>query len=257
MTTDAQPVPAAPRAHRPHRTIGAPGADATTSAAAPAPGVVVDEAAAIPPDEAVAGLGGESPYSEPLHAAFNAFNRWLAIPALRTGTGFLFMSPIAGYTCLLRTRGRKSGLVREAPLLYTIADGAVYVIAGFGARTQWYRNIVADPHVEVVLPTRAVAGIASDVADPDEWLARLRDLLRYGGFSGLLLGTVPWTASDEVLRDKARGVKVVRIDVPGLAAGPADPGGLLWIPTTIAQGVLTVWLVRAASRGVRRLLRLG
>jgi len=257
MPTNAEPVPAAPRARRPHPTKGASGADATASAVAPEPGVAVDEAAVLPPDEAVAGLGGESPYSESLHAAFNAFNRWLAIPALRTRTGFLFMSPLAGYTCLLRTRGRKSGLVREAPLLYAIRDGAVYVIAGFGARTQWYRNIVADPHVEIVLPTRSVWGVASDVADPDEWLARLRDLLRYGGFSGLLLGTVPWTASDEVLREKARGVKVVRIDVPGLAAGPADPGGLLWIPTTIAQVVLTVWVTRAAARGVRRLLRLG
>ncbi|MEI8332733.1 MAG: nitroreductase/quinone reductase family protein [Chloroflexota bacterium] len=211
----------------------------------------------VPSDEPVAGLGGESPYSEALHAAFNALNRWLAIPALRTGTGLLFMSPLVGYTCLLRTRGRNSGLVREAPLLYTIRDGAVYVVAGFGARTQWYRNIVADPRVEVVLPTRTVSGLASDVTAPDEWLARLRDLLRTGGFSGLLLGTVPWTASDDVLREKARGVKVVRIDVPGLAAGPADPGGLLWIPTTIAQGVLTAWLARAAARGVRRLLRLG
>ena len=204
-------------------------------------------------DESVAGLGGDSPYSESLHAAFNAFNRWLAIPALRTGMGLLFMSPVAGYTCLLRTRGRTTGLVREAPLLYTIQGGAIHVIAGFGARTQWYRNIVADSRVEVVLPTRAVAGVASDVTDPDEWLARLRDLLRFGGVSGLLLGTVPWTASDEVLREKARGVKVVRIDVPGLAAGPADPGGLLWIPTTVAQGLLIAWLARAAVRGVRRL----
>ena len=208
-------------------------------------------------DESVAGLGGESPYSGSLHAAFNAFNRWLAIPALRTRTGFLFMSPVAGYTCLLRTRGRTSGLVREAPLLYTIADGAVFVIAGFGARTHWYRNIVADPHVEVVLPSRSVRGTASDVTDPDEWLARLRDLLRTGGFSGLLLGTVPWTASDEVLREKARGVKVVRIDVPGLVAGPADPGGLLWIPLAVAQTVLTAWLVRGTARAARRLLRLG
>ena len=85
-------------------------------------------------DESVAGLGGESPYSGSLHAAFNALNRWLAIPALRTGTGLLFMSPLVGYTCLLRTRGRNSGLVREAPLLYTIRDGAVYVVAGFGEK---------------------------------------------------------------------------------------------------------------------------
>ena len=28
---------------------------------------------------------------------------------------------------------------------YAILDGSVYCIAGFGAQTQWYRNIVADP----------------------------------------------------------------------------------------------------------------
>ncbi|HEY4753849.1 MAG TPA: nitroreductase/quinone reductase family protein, partial [Candidatus Limnocylindrales bacterium] len=97
------------------------------------------------------------------HRVFKALNRWFMIPASRAGLGAWIGSPIGGYVLLLRAKGRKSGLVRETPLSYLIADGSIWVLAGFGPRTDWYRNLLAEPAVEVMLPGRLVHGRASEV----------------------------------------------------------------------------------------------
>src|SRR5574341_152765 len=48
--------------------------------------------------------------------------------------------------------GRKSGLLRHTILEVVRHDketGTYFVTAGFGMHSDWYRNILADPHVEV------------------------------------------------------------------------------------------------------------
>src|SRR5512140_1582430 len=100
-----------------------------------------------------------------MHRAFLVLNRRLALPVLHAGLAPFWSLPVTGYMAILRTRGRKTGAVREAPLGYVIWEGAVYVWAGFGPRTHWLRNIEADPRVEVVLPGRAFSGTAEVVTD--------------------------------------------------------------------------------------------
>lgn len=68
----------------------------------------------------------------PLRKGFLIVNRWAAAPLIRAGGGPLLTSPVAGSILLLRTTGRKTGLVREAPLGYTVIDGRVVVLAGYG-----------------------------------------------------------------------------------------------------------------------------
>lgn len=190
------------------------------------------------------------PYSERLHAAFNAFNRY-AVPFLRRDLGVLFYNPVAGWVMLLTTRGRKSRLPRPAPLNYAIVDGAVCCIAGFGLRTHWYRNLLADPEVCVHLPLRSFAGRAETVEDRAVRLRAARAVLHAGGWAGFLIGTNPWTASDEELERRLAGIPVIRIvprDGERVVAGPADPGGWLWVPIALAW----VWGIRRALRLLRR-----
>ena len=100
-------------------------------------------------------------------ALFKVMNRWFMVPVVRAGFGPWVSCPLGGYMVLVRVRGRKSGLVRETPLNYVITDGSAWILAGFGPRTEWYRNMLADPDVEIVLPGRPpMAAVASEVTAP-------------------------------------------------------------------------------------------
>lgn len=159
-------------------------------------------------------------------------NRYLAVPLLRAGLGPIFSNPLTGSLMVLRTRGRRSGRWRSAPLGYVIRDGAVYCCAGFGRATDWLRNLEADPRVELILPGRTVSGFAQIVGDLAEQAPAMRDLL--GSMSVIsrpMLGDLR-RASDTEIRSLLDALPLVRIRVTGLAAGPWDPGGSGWLLTT-------------------------
>lgn len=169
----------------------------------------------------------------PLQRGFLVLNRGFMAPLIRHGFGWLVGNPLTGHLMLLRTRGHRSGRIREAPLGYVIGDGAVYCVAGYGASTSWLRNLIADPSVEVVLPTRRFRGTAEPVTDPDEWLATYRALIASFGLIGrTIVGDVRTTDEAELL-ERHRSLPVVRIrPIEGEAAvagGPFDPGGLGWL----------------------------
>jgi hypothetical protein len=181
--------------------------------------------------------------------AFRFVNRFVAVPLLQAGLGPLCNTPFAGSLMVLRTRGRTSGLWREAPLGYLILDGHVYCCAGFGHRTHWLRNIEADPRVEVLLPTIAVTGIAEEVTDPAEWNRGMRALLAsLGIISRAVIGDVRHV-SDDGLQAMAGGLPLVRIRVTGLGVGPFDPGGRGWVLPTVL-GV--AWVAARVRRRLRR-----
>jgi deazaflavin-dependent oxidoreductase (nitroreductase family) len=162
---------------------------------------------------------------------FRAVNRWATVPMLRAGLGPWLGTPVGGYLLILRARGRSSGVVRETPLSYLIADGAVWVCAGFGPAAQWYRNILADPRVEVVLPGRTVVCVAEDVRDPEVRHRMMPALVHAIGMPAALGGVDPRHATDEEILEAYGWVPLVRLaPVSGpLAAGPDDPGGTAWI----------------------------
>ena len=167
-----------------------------------------------------------------MRGAFLRVNRYLAVPLLRAGLGPIFSNPLTGSLMVLRTRGRRSGRWRSAPLGYVIRDGSVYCCAGFGRATDWLRNLEADPHVELILPGRTVSGFAQVVRDQDELAPAMRALLvSMAVISRPMLGDLG-RASDAEIRALADALPLVRIRVTGLAAGPWDPGGTGWMLTT-------------------------
>ncbi len=69
---------------------------------------------------------------------------------------------------VLTTRGRRTRRPRISGLNYAVAGETVYVIAGYGPSTDWYRNLGADPRVEVRVGRRRWPALARTVTDPDE-----------------------------------------------------------------------------------------
>lgn len=187
----------------------------------------------------------------PLQRGFLVLNGGFMAPMIRSGFGWLMGSPLAGWYLLLRTRGRRSGLIREAPLGYVIRDGVVYCVAGYGASTPWYLNLVADPSVEVILPTSRFRGRAEPVTDPAEWLGAYRALLASFGLVGWAIVGDALNLDDGELLARHGVLPVIRITPADgerpLVAGPFDPGGGGWrfvYGASIALGLLA-WVSRA------------
>lgn len=163
---------------------------------------------------------------DPLRKAFLVFNRWAAAPLIRAGGGPLLATPAAGSILLLRTTGRKSGLVREAPLGYTVIDGRVVVVAGYGRRSHWFRNALAHPEVEVLLPGARIAGRAGEITEPAELRAAFRALVESMGVVGqITLGDIRGKTDAEV-DTLAQGFPVLAITPTAILPGPFDPGGI-------------------------------
>jgi deazaflavin-dependent oxidoreductase (nitroreductase family) len=164
-----------------------------------------------------------------LRKIFRYLNRYFMVPMFRLGFGPFMGNPLSGYIMVIRTCGRKSGKTRYAPVNYAIINGSVYCMAGLGKLSDWYRNLLANPQVELLLPSGALLGTAETVSDPAERRAALRRILKNAGFAALFEGFNPSAASDEEMERKVGDLPVVRIRPSGLASGASDGGGWAWI----------------------------
>lgn len=171
---------------------------------------------------------------EPMRRGFRLLNTYFAAPAIRFGAGPLLATSQAGSILVLRTVGRKSGLVREAPLGYAVSGGKVLVIAGYGRDAHWFRNALANPEVEVALPGAVLAGRAEEVTGPTERRDAFRTVMTALGVVGkLTLGDVALMTDDDVDR-LAEAFPVLAITPTEFRSGPFDPGGVftkvnLWL----------------------------
>ena len=140
--------------------------------------------------------------------------------------------------------GRKTGLKRHTPANYTIADGDIYCTAGFGSVSDWYRNILADPKVEVWLPDGWWAGVTEDVSDSEARLPLLRQVLVASGFAAGLAGIDPATITNEELAEVSADYRLIRIRRTEARTGPGGPGELSWVWPLATMILLPLVLLR-------------
>jgi deazaflavin-dependent oxidoreductase (nitroreductase family) len=69
------------------------------------------------------------------------------------------------FVLLLTTTGRKSGRRRVTPLQYEEFDGVFYLGAALGGKSDWVRNIQANPQVEIRVKRRRFGGQARTIQD--------------------------------------------------------------------------------------------
>ncbi|MGE5252039.1 MAG: nitroreductase/quinone reductase family protein [Bacteroidota bacterium] len=85
------------------------------------------------------------------------------------------LGPLIGrLVLLLTTTGRRSGRPRVTPLQYEEVDGCIYLAAALGQNADWFRNILADPSVQMRIRPRQFEGQAEPVTDP----CRIADFLQ-------------------------------------------------------------------------------
>jgi deazaflavin-dependent oxidoreductase (nitroreductase family) len=89
---------------------------------------------------------------------------------------------------LLETTGRVSGEPRRTPVGGSLVGPVFWLVSEHGERSQYVRNIRADPRVRVRVKGRWYAGTASLLPD-DDARARLRSLPRANSAAVVLFGT--------------------------------------------------------------------
>jgi deazaflavin-dependent oxidoreductase (nitroreductase family) len=88
--------------------------------------------------------------------------------------------------CYLTTTGRATGKPREIEIWFGLQDSTIYLLSGGGDRSNWVRNLLADPAVTVRIADQSFRGRARVVDRGDEdALARRLVVAKYSeGYSG-------------------------------------------------------------------------
>jgi deazaflavin-dependent oxidoreductase (nitroreductase family) len=176
-----------------------------------------------------------------LRRIFKAFNRFmlllwrLGLGSYGNGTSF------GGSIMVIKHTGRKTGLTRYTPVNYAIVNGDIYCTAGFGMESDWYRNIMVDPKVEVWLPDGRWEGIAEDVTAAENNYLIFRQVLTASGFAGPLFGVNPKNLIDQDLIKLLDDYRLIRIRAARALTGPGGPGELAWVWP--AATFILLWLL--------------
>ena len=70
--------------------------------------------------------------------------------------------------CYLTTRGRVTGRPHEVEIWFALDGTTLYVLAGAGRRSDWVRNVEAEPAVTIRVRDASEPATGRVVADPTE-----------------------------------------------------------------------------------------
>jgi len=174
---------------------------------------------------------------------FKYMNRYFMVPLFRLGLGPLMTNPLSGYIMVMKTIGRKSGKVRYVPVNYTIWKGDVYCLSGGRTSADWYKNLLANPEIEIIMPGGAIFGRVDSPYQGEDRLKIIRQIFKNAGFAGFFEGYNPWKISEKELEHKAADIPVTCITPIGLGAGASDPHGWAWISFTVIVILIILGIV--------------
>ena len=114
-----------------------------------------------------------------------------------------------GRIMVIKHRGRKSGKEYLTTVNYANVDGEIYCTAGFGSISDWYRNILVYPRVELWLPEGKHIACAEDISNSPRRLFLLRQVIIASGFAGPLFGVDPKKLDDGELSKVSKNYQLV------------------------------------------------
>lgn len=160
----------------------------------------------------------------------------------------LGLGPLMGQVfVLITTTGRKSGLPRRTLTEYHRLNGRKYAPSGFGRRSQWYRNIEADPHVTIQTADGAQSVIARRVTDDQEILDLVRIMEKKDGkmLRDMYLDALDIAYNDADILAKKDRIYWLRFDPTDEPTPPPLQADLVWVwPVVAVIGLIKLALWR-------------
>ncbi len=135
----------------------------------------------------------------------------------------------APHLMVISHSGRKSGRVYRTPLIYSEHQGEIYAASGFGSSSDWYKNILRNPQVEIWMPDGWWVGTAEDVSTAPDALSVFKHLLNTDPIAAKTSGLDPETAEDKDIKEFMKTCRLVHIRRVSPRTGEGGPGDLSWI----------------------------
>jgi len=145
-----------------------------------------------------------------LRRVFHAMNPFMVF-MLKIGMGWMMeiIPSVSGRIMVIKHHGRKSGKEYLTPVNYASVDGEVYCTAGFGSGSDWYKNMMVNPDIEILLIKGWLKARAEDVSDVPNRLFLLRQVLIGAGFAAPLFGINPRKVNDKQLDTLSKEYRLV------------------------------------------------
>lgn len=184
---------------------------------------------------------------EQLRQVFKYFNKFVLI-LWRLGIGpMMGMVPEkTGQFLVIVHTGRKSGKTRYTPVNYARVEDELYITAGFGSEAHWYKNITANPNVEIWVDNERWTAVAEDVSDHPDRLRLLREVLKGSGLVAPLAGVDPRKLNDVELNAASEKYRLIHLRRCQPLTGDGGPGDLVWVwpyaMTALLLVALAGWL---------------
>ena len=188
----------------------------------------------------------EEQMEEMLRQGFKYFNRFMMLMwRLGLGSWVNIWPAVIGRIMVITHRGRITGLSRQTPVNYTIIDGDIYCTAALGEKSDWYKNMIKNPEVEVWLPGSWLVGVAEDDTDSEMRSPYLRQVLIASGFAAHAAAINPHTMPEDEFEVVTKSYRLIRIQRREARTGKGGPGDLAWIwPLTTMILLPLVFLLR-------------
>jgi deazaflavin-dependent oxidoreductase (nitroreductase family) len=151
---------------------------------------------------------------ERLRRVFHSMNHFMVF-MWKAGMGRLINSwpSVGGRIMVIKHRGRRSGKEYLTPVNYAISEDKIYCTAGFGAGTDWYRNVLASPDVELWLPQGWRRAHACDVSNSPCRVMLLREITIASGLAGPLLGVDQRKMTDQQIEAIATDYRLIEFEL--------------------------------------------
>jgi hypothetical protein len=187
-----------------------------------------------------------------LRLVFKRFNRFM-IGLFRLGLGWavniwpavggriMVITHTAGIIAAVGNNGLGgAGLAMDVKLLVCkfIWDD------GFGSISDWYRNILANPRVEIWLPRGWWRGVVEDISQDPRRIPLLREVIIASGVVGPMMGVNPPKMSDAEFDRVTSSYRLLRVRLQERLSGPGGPGDLAWVWLPLALIVALSVVVR-------------
>ncbi len=149
------------------------------------------------------------------------------------------------FLMVMTTTGRKSGRPRRTVIEYHHYDGRTYALAAYGERSQWVKNMQADPHMTLQSSQGTQSVIGRRVTDDDalrqafHHMQHDRFLKTWVRLLGVQLNEADFIAHKERFY-------LVTFDPTDRPTPPPQPADLLWVWPV--AGIALAAVLLAANR---------